>query len=141
MLYSDMIGALDSFLHTGTISGLFSDDELHGLHQAVIPFAREAGYSLDDCDDDKIMIEYFLSCVRESVTIILCFSPLGNLLRETLHEYSGIASCCTIDWYEEWPLDALSAMAHKLFDGISSPTAPADLLRHRRPREHSSWIL
>ena len=137
MLYSDMIGDLDSFLHTGTISGLFSDDELHGLHQAVIPFAREAGYSLDDCDDDKIMIEYFLSCVRESVTIILCFSPLGNLLRETLHEYSGIASCCTIDWYEEWPLDALSAMAHKLFDGINLDLHASEAEKLKQDRESS----
>ena len=83
------------------------------------------------------MLEFFFKGAREFVTVILCFSPLGDGLRRTLHEYTGIASCCTIDWYEEWPIDALSAMAHKLFDGITLDLQISEADRSKQDRESS----
>ena len=40
-------------------------------------------------EDFDTMIEYFEERLKERMTFVLCFSPLGSMLRETLHEYTG----------------------------------------------------
>ena len=137
LVHDEMYGDLDVFLRTGTTPGLFEDDELHAIYQQIIPFARESGFTTEEIDDVETMLEFFFKGTRECVTVILCFSPLGDGLRRTLHEYTGIASCCTIDWYEEWPIDALSAMAHKLFDGITLDLQISEADRSKQDRESS----
>ena len=59
------------------------------------------------------------------------------MLREVLHEYTGISNCCTIDWYEEWPMEALEAMAHRLLDGVSLELQSSETQKLQHDRETS----
>ena len=70
------------------------------------------------------------------MTFVLCFSPLGSMLRETLHEYGW--TCCTVDWYEEWPMEALEAMAHRLLDGVSLDLQSNEGQKLARSRKQSN---
>lgn len=42
-------------------------------------------------------------------------SPLGDLFRERLRKFPSIVNCCTIDWFSEWPDQALSSVASNTF--------------------------
>ena len=49
--------------------------------------------------------------------IILCFSPIGEAFRERLRQFPSLINCCTIDWYSEWPEDALISVSRKFLAG------------------------
>lgn len=43
--------------------------------------------------------------------MVLCFSPVGDAFRQRLRMFPSLVNCCTIDWFSEWPLEALKSVA------------------------------
>mmetsp|Transcript_28705 Transcript_28705/g.25772 ORF Transcript_28705/g.25772 Transcript_28705/m.25772 type:complete len:147 (+) Transcript_28705:3209-3649(+) len=54
--------------------------------------------------------------VRENLHIVLTFSPVGNKLRERCLQFPSIINCCTIDWYDRWPTEALYSVAQREYN-------------------------
>lgn len=50
-------------------------------------------------------------------------SPIGGAFRERLRQNPSVANCCTIDWFREWPEDALEAVARKFLKGVEMEEA------------------
>merc|ERR1712032_846049 len=46
-----------------------------------------------------------------NMKIVLCFSPIGDAWRARLRQFPSLVNCCVIDWFTEWPADALRAVA------------------------------
>lgn len=38
-------------------------------------------------------------------------SPIGDSLRIRIRKFPSIVNCCTIDWFQPWPPDALLAVS------------------------------
>merc|ERR1712194_965107 len=45
-------------------------------------------------------------------------SPIGNEFRVRLRNFPSLVNCCTIDWFMEWPPQALTAVAHQFLRNI-----------------------
>jgi dynein heavy chain len=58
---------------------------------------------------------YFVSVCRENLHIILAFSPVGEQFRNRCRQFPSIINCCTIDWYNAWPKEALYSVAHRSY--------------------------
>ena len=41
----------------------------------------------------------------------LCSSPIGEVFRSRLRQFPSLITCCTIDWFSEWPEQALQSVA------------------------------
>ena len=39
--------------------------------------------------------------------MVLAFSPVGDAFRTRLRMFPSLVNCCTIDWFAEWPAEAL----------------------------------
>ena len=39
------------------------------------------------------------------------FSPIGEVFRSRLRQFPSLVTCCTIDWFSEWPDEALKSVA------------------------------
>lgn len=39
--------------------------------------------------------------------MIIAMSPLGNIFTTRLRMFPSLVNCCTIDWFTEWPEEAL----------------------------------
>lgn len=39
--------------------------------------------------------------------MIIAMSPLGEIFRSRLRMFPSLVNCCTIDWFSEWPEEAL----------------------------------
>ena len=55
---------------------------------------------------------YFHFCIP-----ILCYSssvcsPIGEIFRARLRQFPSLVTCCTIDWFSEWPEQALISVAN-----------------------------
>lgn len=56
------------------------------------------------------------------VQVILCFSPVGSVLRVRARKFPAVVNCTAIDWFHEWPEDALVSVSARFLEeteGIS----------------------
>ena len=53
------------------------------------------------------LFNYFVNRCREKLHVILAFSPIGDAFRSRVRQFPSLINCCTIDWFQAWPDDAL----------------------------------
>lgn len=59
------------------------------------------------------MYNYFIQRSRMHMHILMAMSPIGEPFRNRLRQYPSLINCTTIDWFLDWPLDALLEVAHR----------------------------
>ena len=45
--------------------------------------------------------------------VVLCFSPVGSTLRVRARKFPAIVNCTNIDWFHEWPEEALISVSSR----------------------------
>ncbi|GIQ91740.1 dynein heavy chain, partial [Kipferlia bialata] len=50
-------------------------------------------------------------------------SPIGAQFRSRIRQFPSLVNCCTIDWFDQWPDDALRSVALRFLDDIDLPDA------------------
>ena len=53
---------------------------------------------------------FFVSRVRAKLHVVLAMSPIGDAFRQRLRMFPSLVNCCTIDWFYEWPMEALVSL-------------------------------
>ena len=64
------------------------------------------------------MYNFFIERVREHLHVVLAMSPIGDAFRNRLRMFPSLISCCTIDWFQAWPNDALEMVANKFLEDV-----------------------
>lgn len=54
---------------------------------------------------------YYVSQAREHLHIVLCMSPIGAAFRTRCRQFPSLVNCCTVDWFNAWPEEALASVA------------------------------
>ena len=49
----------------------------------------------------------------------LYFSPIGEVFRSRLRQFPSLITCCTIDWFSEWPDEALQSVARNFLQDLT----------------------
>lgn len=63
---------------------------------------------------DEIMA-WFVNRCRQNLHICLTFSPVGEQFWNRCRQFPSIINCCTIDWYNPWPSEALYSVADRFY--------------------------
>jgi hypothetical protein len=70
----------------------------------------------------KVLVNSLISwcCTVTFFVIFLLsfFSPLGEVFRARLRQFPALVNCCTIDWFSEWPAEALRSVALRFLNDI-----------------------
>ncbi|XP_026673034.1 dynein heavy chain 7, axonemal [Ceratina calcarata] len=100
---------IDSLLNSGEVPDLFTIEE----RQEIIEATRLAAQGGDRNLDISVLaiLSFFVNRCKEKLHIMLCFSPIGDTFRIRLRLYPSLVNCCTIDWFDVWPEDALEQVA------------------------------
>ncbi|KAL8592235.1 hypothetical protein ACOMHN_030910 [Nucella lapillus] len=107
---------IDSLLNTGEVPNLFASDEKAEIMEMVRPLAQLAA---GDKNKDLTLLQlfaFFVSRCRANLHIMIAFSPIGDAFRNRLRQFPSLINCCTIDWFQPWPDDALERVAHKFLE-------------------------
>jgi len=91
---------------------LFPREEKDTILEDIADKAKNAGQ--DQNKDTKYA--FFVSQCRERLHLVLTFSPVGEGFRNRCRQFPSIINCCTIDWYNAWPEDALFSVASRQFE-------------------------
>ncbi|XP_064007233.1 dynein axonemal heavy chain 9-like isoform X1 [Pogoniulus pusillus] len=98
---------LNDFLASGEIPDLFPEEEVENISSSLRGEVRARGLvdSRDTC------WKFFIERVRRQLKVALCFSPVGSKLRVRSRRFPAIISCVAMDWFQDWPREALESVS------------------------------
>uniref|UniRef100_A0A671VWY7 Dynein axonemal heavy chain 17 n=1 Tax=Sparus aurata TaxID=8175 RepID=A0A671VWY7_SPAAU len=100
----------------GEIPDLFPDDELENIIGSVRPEVRGSGLM----DTRENCWKFFIDRVRRQLKVALCFSPVGNKLRVRSRKFPAVVNCTAIDWFHEWPQEALESVSFRFLQEVEN---------------------
>ena len=103
---------INSLLASGEIRDLFTDDEVENIVNQVRNEAKSAGI----VDTRENCWQFFIDRVRKQLKVVLCFSPVGSTLRVRGRKFPAIVNCTAINWFHDWPQEALMSVSKKFLD-------------------------
>jgi dynein heavy chain len=111
VVHEQILEDINSLLNSGEVPNLFDLEEYEslGILQKVKPLAKAAGKP----ETRDGVLNHFVQLCRENLHIVLTFSPIGESFRSRCRQYPSLVNCCTIDWYNAWPDDALHSVADR----------------------------
>nr|XP_060635826.1 dynein axonemal heavy chain 2 [Anolis sagrei ordinatus] len=109
---------INNILSSGEVPNLYKPDEFEEIQNNIIDGARAEGIqeSLDS------LFAYLIERVRNNLHVVLCLSPVGDPFRNWIRQYPALVNCTTIDWFSEWPKEALLEVAEKYLEGVDLGT-------------------
>lgn len=67
----------------------------------------------------ETVYSFLMERARANMHLILCMSPIGDAFRNRLRQYPGLINCTTIDWFLEWPREALLEVGNKFLMNLN----------------------
>lgn len=98
---------INNIINSGDVPGIYAKDD-----KEQIEFIGQA-----ECQKRKLPLTsmnkwtMYFNRVKKNIHIILAMSPLSEEFRDRLRQFPSLVSCCTINWFTEWPAEALLGVA------------------------------
>nr|PNR35709.1 hypothetical protein PHYPA_021559 [Physcomitrium patens] len=109
---------INNILSTGEVPNLFNKDDLAQVFDGIRPTAKNAGV----IQTEDALWSFFVERVRNNLHVVLCLSPVSDLFSRRLLMFPGLVNCSTIDWFLDWPEDALHEVSIKLLENEENVT-------------------
>ena len=105
---------INDLLASGEIADLFPPDEIDNIVAGISNEVKQNGIfeSKENC------WKFFIEKVRRKLKVVLCFSPVGSTLRTRARKFPAIVNCTNIDWFHEWPQEALISVSKRFLSEI-----------------------
>ncbi|XP_032996859.1 dynein heavy chain 12, axonemal [Lacerta agilis] len=107
---------VDSVLNTGEVPNLFAADEKQEVMEGVRAVAQ-AGSKHEELSP-LALFAFFVNRCKDNLHVVVAFSPIGDAFRNRLRQFPSLINCCTIDWFQPWPEDALERVAIKFLERL-----------------------
>ena len=114
IVHESFMEDINSILNSGEITKLFPPDEL----APILDELREPAAKLGRSTATDALYAFFIERVRENLHIVLAMSPVGADFRNRCRMYPALVNNTTIDWFEQWPAEALLQVASKFLADI-----------------------
>ncbi|XP_031759446.1 dynein heavy chain 11, axonemal [Xenopus tropicalis] len=105
---------INDLLASGEIPDLFTEEETDSIVSGIRSEVRGLGLN----DSKENCWNFFLERVRHQLKVVLCFSPVGCTLRVRARKFPAIVNCTSIDWFHEWPQEALQSVSRRFIQDI-----------------------
>eukprot|EP01038_Epipyxis_sp_PR26KG_P008094 gene8094-10963_t len=106
---------INGILNTGEVANLFNAEEMSAVMESLSKACVEAGVNPGIPAE---VYNFFVSRVRTNLHLVLCLSPIGESFRTRLRMFPSLVNCCTIDWFTEWPEEALRSVANFFLSSV-----------------------
>uniref|UniRef100_A0A674GZT8 Dynein axonemal heavy chain 3 n=1 Tax=Taeniopygia guttata TaxID=59729 RepID=A0A674GZT8_TAEGU len=107
---------INMLLNTGDVPNIFAADEKAEIVEKMQNAARLENRKIEATP--LAMYSFFIERVKKNLHIVLAMSPIGDAFRNRLRMFPSLINCCTIDWFQTWPTDALEMVANKFLEDI-----------------------
>ncbi|XP_043929631.1 dynein axonemal heavy chain 7 [Protopterus annectens] len=109
---------INNLLNAGEVPNLFALDERQEICERMRQIDRQRDKSKQTDGSPLALFNMFLDRCRSQLHVVLAMSPIGDAFRVRLRKFPALVNCCTIDWFQTWPEDALQAVASRFLEDI-----------------------
>jgi dynein heavy chain len=110
---------INNILNAGEVPNIYANDEKQELFELIRLDLKSQGKTFDGTPN--AMFKIFVDRCRENLHLCLAMSPVGDSFRVRLRQFPSLVNCCTIDWFKDWPSDALEMVASKFLENLEMP--------------------
>ncbi|KAM9012434.1 dynein axonemal heavy chain 3 [Ara ararauna] len=107
---------INILLNSGDVPNIFAADEKAEIVEKMQAAARMENRKIEATP--LAMYNFFIERVKKNLHIVLAMSPVGDAFRNRLRMFPSLLNCCTIDWFQTWPTDALEMVANKFLEDV-----------------------
>jgi dynein heavy chain len=109
----DFVEAVNNVLNSGDVPNLYAIEDFESIATSCRKVCQELGMQPTKAN----LFAAYLTRVKKNVHVVLAFSPVGDSFRNRLRMFPSLVNCCTIDWFHEWPGEALYSVAKQQITG------------------------
>ncbi|XP_076648121.1 dynein heavy chain at 36C [Halictus rubicundus] len=109
---------ISNLLNSGEVPNIFASDEMTDICEKMRVIDRQRDRSVQTDGSPVALFNFFVQTVREHLHVVVTMSPIGDNFRVRIRKFPALVNCCTIDWLQSWPEDALLAVATKFLGEI-----------------------
>ncbi|XP_058156420.1 dynein axonemal heavy chain 7 [Dasypus novemcinctus] len=107
---------VNNLLNAGEVPNLFALDEKQEICEKMRQLDRQRDKTKQTDGTPIALFNMFIDRCRNQLHVVLAMSPIGDAFRNRLRKFPALVNCCTIDWFQSWPEDALQAVASRFLE-------------------------
>jgi len=98
-----MLEDINNIMNSGDVTGIYQEKDFEEITSAC-----KADCAKKNIPPTKanVFTEY-LARVKKNIHMIIVMSPLARMFTTRLRMFPSLINCSTIDWFTEWPEEAL----------------------------------
>ncbi|XP_061547478.1 dynein axonemal heavy chain 7 isoform X6 [Phycodurus eques] len=109
---------IGNLLNTGEVPNLFAVDEKQEVIEKMRLLDRQREREKQTDGSNLALFNMFVERCRSQMHVVLAMSPIGDAFRNRLRRFPALINCCTINWFQTWPEDALQAVACRFLEDV-----------------------
>jgi dynein heavy chain len=109
---------ISNLLNTGEVPNMFAIDEKNEICDKMRQIDKQREKSKQTDGTPLALFNMFIDRVRDQLHVVLAMSPVGDSFRNRLRQFPSLVNCCTIDWFQSWPDDALTIVAQRFLEDV-----------------------
>ena len=113
ILEEGFLELINGILTVGVVNSLFEDVDKMEIVNLLRDKSKRAGAGETS---DEIW-GFFSDVIKKKLHIVMSMSPAGDTLRRRCQEFPGLINASTVDWFFEWPADALRGVGDYVMAG------------------------
>ena len=99
---------INNILNVGELTSLFNPEDIEEIHYEIEKQFKKA--RVKDTSMEATHAFFSKRCKR-NLHLLLFMSPAGNQLQMYFRKYPSLVNCTSIDWFLNWPTEALKAVS------------------------------
>ena len=107
IINEQMLEDINNVLNSGDVPGLYKAEDLEPIYAVGKIECARKGLVVNKMN----MFQAYLQRVKQNIHMVIAMSPLGEVFRTRLRKFPSLVNCCTIDWFTNWPAEALLNVA------------------------------
>jgi dynein heavy chain len=103
IINEQMLEDINNILNSGDVPNLYKNEDYDPIYKVGKIICMEKNLQITKMN----MFQGYLGRVKKNIHMIIAMSPLGEIFRSRIRKFPSLVNCCTIDWFTEWPEEAL----------------------------------
>jgi len=123
IINEQMLEDINNILNTGDVTNLYRNEDFDTIYNACRNDCVKKGIQPNKMN----MFAQYLSRVQRNIHCIIAMSPLGEVFRTRLRMFPSLINCSTIDWFTEWPEEALIGVGRGSLEEVAQDLGITEL--------------